>query len=67
MIYFAHIEMPSGPDMPSYYPREEERSGLRVIRDTDSINASYDRYLRSGVFTLPPFPLKYVWLNMFIC
>lgn len=41
-------EMPSGPDMPNYYPRDEERAGIRVIRDTDSINASYDRYLRSG-------------------
>ncbi|KAH6770973.1 hypothetical protein C2S52_015776 [Perilla frutescens var. hirtella] len=41
-------EMPSGPEMPSYYARDEERAGLRVIRDTDSINASYDRYLRSA-------------------
>lgn len=44
--------MPSGgQDMPSYYAREDDRSGLRVIRDTDSINASYDRYLRSAVCT----------------
>ncbi|KAL8519543.1 hypothetical protein ACS0TY_010468 [Phlomoides rotata] len=41
-------EMPSGPDLPSYYPRDDDRAGVRVIRDTDSINASYDRYLRSG-------------------
>ncbi|XP_057774194.1 RNA-binding protein 1-like [Salvia miltiorrhiza] len=41
-------EMPSGPDMSSYYARDEDRAGLRVVRDTDTINASYDRYLRSA-------------------
>ncbi|KAI3471243.1 hypothetical protein Pfo_027906 [Paulownia fortunei] len=44
----SDYEMPSSHDMSGYYAREDDRSGLRVIRDTDSINASYDRYLRSA-------------------
>ncbi|XP_042057443.1 RNA-binding protein 1-like isoform X1 [Salvia splendens] len=40
-------DMPSGPDMSGYYGRDEDRAGLRVIRDTDTMNATYDRYLRS--------------------
>lgn len=47
--------MHSGADIANYYARDEERAGLRVIRDTDSINASYDRYLRSAVSTSVPF------------
>lgn len=35
--------------MPGYYLREDERVPHRAVRDTESINASYDRYLRSGV------------------
>lgn len=42
-------EMTSGANIANYYARDEERAGLRVIRDTDSINASYDRYLRSAM------------------
>ncbi|KAL3838046.1 hypothetical protein ACJIZ3_022637 [Penstemon smallii] len=41
-------EMPSTHDMPSYYAREDDRGGHRVIRDTGTINASYDHYLRSA-------------------
>lgn len=44
--------MPSGHDLTNYYAREDERRGHHVIRDTDSINASYDRYLQGGVITL---------------
>ncbi|KAL0382456.1 UNVERIFIED_CONTAM: RNA-binding protein 1 [Sesamum calycinum] len=43
----SDYELPSGHDLSGYYAREDDRGGLRVIRDTDSINASYDRYLRS--------------------
>ncbi|KAI9156252.1 hypothetical protein LWI28_002997 [Acer negundo] len=40
-------DVPSGHDLPSYYPRDDDRAAPRGMRDTDSINASYDRYLRS--------------------
>ncbi|XP_030501820.1 RNA-binding protein 1 isoform X2 [Cannabis sativa] len=36
----------SNHDLPNYFPREDDRGTIRV-RDTESINASYDRYLRS--------------------
>ncbi|XP_062120044.1 RNA-binding protein 1-like [Humulus lupulus] len=36
----------SSHDLPNYFPREDDRGTIRV-RDTESINASYDRYLRS--------------------
>ncbi|CAI0452544.1 unnamed protein product [Linum tenue] len=43
---------PGGRDLINYYGREDERSGgggggVRVIRDTDALGSSYDRYLRS--------------------
>ncbi|CAA3003091.1 RNA-binding 1-like isoform X1 [Olea europaea subsp. europaea] len=44
----SDYEMPSGHDLTNYYAREDERRGHHVIRDTDSINASYDRYLQGG-------------------
>ncbi|KAL0400570.1 UNVERIFIED_CONTAM: RNA-binding protein 1 [Sesamum latifolium] len=44
----SDFELPSGHDMPSYYAHEEDRAGPRVIRDTESVNASYERYLRSS-------------------
>lgn len=53
-VYLYHVDMPSGPDMSGYYGRDEERAGLRVIRDTDTMNATYDRYLRSVVCSLNP-------------
>ncbi|KAJ4850714.1 hypothetical protein Tsubulata_004187 [Turnera subulata] len=37
----------SGHYLPNYYPREDDRGGLRGVRDSNSIGASYDRYLRS--------------------
>lgn len=43
-------DVPSGHDLSNYYVREDERVSHRVIRDTDPIGASYDRYLRSSVF-----------------
>ncbi|KAH7543804.1 hypothetical protein JRO89_XS15G0022600 [Xanthoceras sorbifolium] len=39
------VDVPS--DLSSYYPRDDDRGAPRGMRDTDSINASYDRYLRS--------------------
>lgn len=44
----SDYDVQSGREMPGYYPREDEREAHRTIRDTESINASYDRYLRSG-------------------
>ncbi|CAA7391919.1 unnamed protein product [Spirodela intermedia] len=41
-------DMAGGPEYGGYLPREEERVGQQVIRDTESISASYDRYLRNG-------------------
>ncbi|ONK59217.1 uncharacterized protein A4U43_C08F4180 [Asparagus officinalis] len=42
-------DAPAGSEMLAYYPRTEERAGHSSIRDTETINASYDRYLRNGV------------------
>ncbi|OAY78000.1 RNA-binding protein 1 [Ananas comosus] len=47
-------DMPSGSEVPGYYPREEERTGYRVVRDTDTLGASYDRYLRNGMSSFGP-------------
>ncbi|XP_008803056.1 RNA-binding protein 1-like isoform X1 [Phoenix dactylifera] len=44
-----YADIPGGPEMLGYYSRDEERTGHRAIRDTESIAASYDRYLRNGV------------------
>ncbi|KAJ4726710.1 RNA-binding protein [Melia azedarach] len=41
-------DVPSGHELSSYYPRDDDRGALRGIRDTDSLGASYDRYLRSA-------------------
>jgi len=47
-------DAPAGPEMMVYYPRDEERTAHRSIRDTETINASYDRYLRNGVSSFGP-------------
>ncbi|GLT73580.1 hypothetical protein SLA2020_454270 [Shorea laevis] len=44
----ADYDVPGGHELPSYYARDDDRGTLRGIRDTDSIGASYDRYLRSA-------------------
>uniref|UniRef100_A0A5B7A354 RRM domain-containing protein n=1 Tax=Davidia involucrata TaxID=16924 RepID=A0A5B7A354_DAVIN len=46
----SDFELP-GHEFSSYYARDDDRGGHRVIRDTDSIGASYDRYLRSAQIT----------------
>ncbi|KAL2339586.1 hypothetical protein Fmac_007526 [Flemingia macrophylla] len=38
-------------DLPGYFPHDDDRGGLRVVRDTESLDASYERYLRSAVST----------------
>lgn len=48
LLYCA--EMPVSHDISHLYAREDGRGGLRVIRESDSINESYDRYLQTGVF-----------------
>ncbi|OIV98029.1 hypothetical protein TanjilG_12260 [Lupinus angustifolius] len=35
-------------DLASYYPHDDERGGLQSIRDTESLEASYERYLHSA-------------------
>ncbi|XP_027110039.1 RNA-binding protein 2-like isoform X1 [Coffea eugenioides] len=44
----SDYDVPSGHELSNYYAREDERVSHRVIRDTDPIGASYDRYLRSS-------------------
>ncbi|XP_078174075.1 RNA-binding protein 1-like isoform X2 [Carex rostrata] len=53
-------DVPGGRDLPPYYPsREEERPGYRIVRDTEPIGASYDRYLRNGLSsTAAPEPAR---------
>lgn len=46
---FPFLDAPSGPEYPGYYGRDAERGMPRVGRDADPIEASYERYLRSGV------------------
>ncbi|KAK6936647.1 hypothetical protein RJ641_033677 [Dillenia turbinata] len=47
----SDYDIHGGHDLPSYY-RDDDRSGAhRVTRDTDSIGASYDRYLRSAAIS----------------
>lgn len=40
------LDVPAGHELSGFYPREEERGGHRFGRDTESLGASYDRYLR---------------------
>ncbi|XP_057950817.1 RNA-binding protein 2-like isoform X2 [Malania oleifera] len=49
----SEFDLPGSHELSSYYTRDDERGAHRairdpVIRDTDSIGASYDRYLRSA-------------------
>ncbi|KAJ6687474.1 PROTEIN MATERNALLY EXPRESSED protein 5 [Salix koriyanagi] len=46
----SDYDVPSGRDLSNYYSRDD-RGALRVIRDSDSIGASYDRYLHSGTIS----------------
>ncbi|KAJ9174300.1 hypothetical protein P3X46_017337 [Hevea brasiliensis] len=42
----SDYDVPSGHELPNYYPRDDDRAALRAVRDSDSIGVSYDRYLR---------------------
>ncbi|KAH0660563.1 hypothetical protein KY289_029311 [Solanum tuberosum] len=44
----SEYDAPSGPEYPGCYGRDAERGMPRVGRDADPIEASYERYLRSG-------------------
>ncbi|KAG9452649.1 hypothetical protein H6P81_005553 [Aristolochia fimbriata] len=44
----SDYDVPADPGFSSYFPRNEERAAPRVIRDSQSLGASYDLYLRSG-------------------
>ncbi|KAH7863466.1 hypothetical protein Vadar_017856 [Vaccinium darrowii] len=37
-----------GLQLSGYFARDNERTANRVLRDTDSLGASYDRYLRNA-------------------
>ncbi|BAS95935.1 RNA-binding protein 1 [Oryza sativa Japonica Group] len=41
-------DVPGAPEMAGYYSRDEERPGYRPARDTEALNASYERFLRTG-------------------
>lgn len=43
-------DVSGGPDFRGYHPREEERVAQRSLQDTESIEASYERYLRTGSY-----------------
>ncbi|GMN44353.1 hypothetical protein TIFTF001_013552 [Ficus carica] len=56
------MDGPGNHDLPGYFPRDDDRGAMRGARDTESINASYDRYLRSAQVSSfgsgqPPRPL----------
>ncbi|CAL5204093.1 unnamed protein product [Lathyrus oleraceus] len=41
-------------DLASYYPHDADRGRLQVVRDTESLDASYERYLRNAISTYGP-------------
>nr|CAD1821393.1 unnamed protein product [Ananas comosus var. bracteatus] len=45
----GYADVPAGPEIAGYYPRDEGRAGYRAVKDTEAIGASYDRYLRDGM------------------
>nr|XP_033512242.1 RNA-binding protein 2-like isoform X2 [Nicotiana tomentosiformis] len=44
----TEYDIPSRPEMPGYYGRNDEQGTHHAIRDMDPIEASYEQYLRSG-------------------
>lgn len=46
----SDYDVPGGRDLPSYFAREDERGTQLVVKDSDTIGASYDRYLRGTQF-----------------
>ncbi|XP_021283661.1 RNA-binding protein 2-like [Herrania umbratica] len=43
----SDYDVSGGHELSGYYSRDDDRGAVRAIRDSDSIGASYDRYLRS--------------------
>ena len=43
------VDVPAGHDLPNYYGRDDGRGAPRVMKEADSLGASYDRYLRGVV------------------
>uniref|UniRef100_A0A2P2KDN5 RNA-binding protein 2 isoform X1 n=1 Tax=Rhizophora mucronata TaxID=61149 RepID=A0A2P2KDN5_RHIMU len=43
----SDYDVSSSHELPNYYPRDDDRGAFRGTRDSDSIGASYDRYLRN--------------------
>nr|XP_051197911.1 nuclear speckle RNA-binding protein A-like isoform X2 [Lolium perenne]XP_051197912.1 nuclear speckle RNA-binding protein A-like isoform X3 [Lolium perenne] len=41
-------DLPGAHEMAGYYPREEDRAGYAAVRETQALNASYERFLRTG-------------------
>ncbi|CAL5407996.1 unnamed protein product [Camellia sinensis] len=48
----SDFDVSSGHDFPSYFGRDDERAAHRFIGDSDSVGASYDRYMRSAQISL---------------
>ncbi|THF97943.1 hypothetical protein TEA_015186 [Camellia sinensis var. sinensis] len=46
------LDVSLGHDFPSYFGRDDERVKHRFIGDSDSVGASYDRYMRSAQISL---------------
>ncbi|GAB4861140.1 hypothetical protein Ancab_036297 [Ancistrocladus abbreviatus] len=38
----------SGQEVLNYFPRDDDRGGLRVVKDTKTIGSAYDRYLQTA-------------------
>ena len=41
------VVVSGGHELSSYYSQDDDRGAMRAIKDSDSIGASYDRYLSS--------------------
>jgi len=39
-------------NLANYFPHDDDRGRLQVIRDTESLDASYERYLRNAVLII---------------
>lgn len=49
----SEFDIPGGHELPSYFSRDNERGAHHVMRETSSIGASYDRFLRTS--QIPPY------------
>lgn len=52
LAFLPFVDGPRAPEMAGYYPRDEERPGYAAVRDTQALSASYERFLRSGVYII---------------